>query len=440
MMKRLAMELMIRAAMIFGWSLAAGTAAAGAAEARPEVALHPPSADSFAIPQPDHVFRFPQDFGAHPEFRIEWWYVTGHLFVDDDSAPGGRASPPRRFGFQATFFRLAGPPAGPDFDPNFSRREIFLAHLALTDVKTGRFLHEERLNRAGWDAGSAVGKLAVTNGPWSLTMVDPNGGARSPNALEPPSAGEPEPPPSQKRVRGTRSTSGLDTAGSQFRLLGSVEADAALELELTAAKPLVVFGEHGVSRKGAEPAAASYYLTFSRLTTTGKVTLEGREYRVRGESWMDHEISSSQLGRNQVGWDWTCIQLKPTPAAPGPRELMLYRMRLRDGSADPVSRLQWVTPDGKAVSAPFTWEVLATWKSPQSGARYPSKVKLTSLDPDSHQPVTFLLEPLATDQELTNALGGGPYWEGACRVSDGKGREVGSAYLELTGYAKALKI
>ena len=88
----------------------------------------------------------------------------------------------------------------------------------------------------------------------------------------------------------------------------------------------------------------------------------------------------------------------------------------------------------------FTWEVLATWKSPRSGANYPSRVKLTSTDPDSHQPVTFLLEPLVADQELTNALGGGPYWEGACRVSDGAGREIGSAYLELTGYAKALSI
>ena len=395
------------------------TVPAGAAEARPGVALHP-----FAIPQADHVFEFPKDFGAHPEFRIEWWYVTGHLFAADD----------RRFGFQATFFRLAGPPTGADFDPNFSRREVFLAHMALTDVKTGRFLHEERLNRAGWDAGAAVGKLAVTNGPWSLKMTDEDGGARPPGARESPPEFGPERGQAQ-RARRSRST-----MGSELSLLGSIEADAALDLHLTAAKPLVVFGEHGVSRKGAEPEAASYYLTFSRLTTTGKVTLDGQIYQVQGESWMDHEISSSQLGSNQVGWDWTCLQLKPTAAEPRPRELMLYRMRLRDGSADPVSLLQWVNPEGKAVSAPFTWEVLNTWKSPRSGARYPAKVKLTSTDPDSHQPVTFLLEPLVADQELTNALGGGPYWEGACRVSDATGHPVGSAYLELTGYAKALKI
>jgi len=346
----------------------------------------------FSIPQRDHVFSFPRDYGAHRDFRIEWWYVTGHLFAAQE----------RRFGFQATFFRLAGPPESKPDNPDFSRREVFLAHMALTDVQSGRFWHEERLNRSGWDAQAADGTLAVTNGPWSLKLVSEQ--------------------------------------GPRLKLLGSVEANCSLDLNLVSLKPLVVFGDHGVSRKGAEPDAASYYLTFSRLQTEGKVTLEGQEYAVHGESWMDHEISSSQLGHDQVGWDWTCIQLKPTSTRPAPWELMLYRMRLKDGTADPVSLLQWVNPAGKAVSAPFTWAVLATWKSPRSGARYPARVKLTSVDPETHQAVAFVLEPLAPDQELTNVLGGGPYWEGACRVSDDQGREVGSAYLELTGYAKALKI
>jgi predicted secreted hydrolase len=109
-------------------------------------------------------------------------------------------------------------------------------------------------------------------------------------------------------------------------------------LDLTAAKPLVVFGDHGVSRKGAEPEAASYYLTFSRLQTAGTLTLDGQDFAVRGESWMDHEFSSSQLGRDQVGWDWTCIQLRPTAESPAPRELMLYRMRRADGTAARATR------------------------------------------------------------------------------------------------------
>lgn len=339
----------------------------------------------FAIPQPGHVFSFPRDYGAHPDFRIEWWYVTGHLHGEHD----------RRFGFQATFFRLAGPTGRDSDDANFSRREVYLAHMAVTDVKSGTFLHDERLNRLGWDAGAAIGKLDVFNGPWSLKMDDAGG----------------------------------------MRLKGSVEATASLDLELKPAKPLVVFGEDGVSRKGAEADAASYYLTFSRLRASGHLAIGGADLPVDGEAWMDHEISSSQLGKDQVGWDWTCVQLDGSP-----RELMLYRMRRADGTADPVSRLQWVTPAGKAVTEPFTWEVVSTWTSPRSHATYPAKVKLTTTDPDSHASRTFVLEPILADQELTNALGGGPYWEGACKVLDGDGQEAGSAYLELTGYAKALKI
>jgi len=362
---------------------AAFWAASGAAASAPTPRV---TSDGFALPQPGHVFSFPRDDGAHPDFRIEWWYVTGHLFAAHD----------RRFGFQATFFRLAGPKGVRDDNPDFSRREVLLAHMALTDVATGKFWHEERLNRAGWDAHAAVGALDLTNGEWALRLL----------GNDPP----------------------------EMDLRGGVRAQAAFHLDLTAAKPLVIFGEDGVSHKGAEPSAASYYLTFSRLKTRGQLTLGTENFEVQGEAWMDHEISSSQLGRDQVGWDWVCVQFRGQP-----RELMLYRLRRADGSADPASRLQWVTPDGRAVTAPYQWAVESTWTSPTSHAQYPARIRLATEDPASHAPVVLHLEPLAPDQELTNALGGGPYWEGACRVRDDQGRELGSAYLELTGYARVLK-
>ena len=95
-------------------------------------------------------------------------------------------------------------------------------------------------------------------------------------------------------------------------------------------------------------------------------------------------------------------------------------------------------PDGAGGDRAVTWRVQSTWTSPHSGAVYPARVRLTTRDPVSGAPVDLEIEPLAPDQELTNALGGGPYWEGACRVRDGAGRDLGSAYLELTGYARAL--
>ena len=372
----------------------------GALGAATPLGAQPPltTPEGFAVPQPGHRFVFPRDHGNHPDFKIEWWYVTGHLGAD-----GGR-----RFGFQATFFRSAGPRGAADINPSFGSGQIFLAHMALLDVSTGKFLHQEKLNRAGWDAASASGTLDVRNGPWSLRLADPT---------------DPSPTP-------------------RLELTGGIRADAAFTLTLTPAKPLVIFGENGVSRKGADPAAASYYLTFSRLRAEGELTLATAadaasapaKFRVTGEAWMDHEISSSQLSAGQVGWDWLSVQFTDG------RELMLYRLRLADGTADPASTLTWVDAAGQTQRAPFTLEVLDRWTSPATGAAYPSRLRLSTTDPRTGTAVRLLVEPLAKNQELTGALGGIPYWEGACRIRDESGRELGSAFLELTGYAQALKL
>ena len=341
------------------------------------------TAEGFAVPQAGKTFSFPRDHGSHPEVKLEWWYVTGHLYAD---GAGGR-----RFGFQATFFRQAAPDKS---------MQLHLAHMAIIDVATGKFLHQERLNRAGWDAGSVVDTLDVRQGNWSLRLSDPAAAA----------------------------------GAERMELRGGVQAEAALALTLTPTKPLVVFGENGVSRKGAAPTAASYYLTFSRLRAEGEVTVGAEKFAVRGEAWMDHEISSSQLDTNQVGWDWVSVQFTDG------RELMLYRLRTRDGGADPASSLTWVDGAGKPLKQKFSWEVLETWKSPTTGAVYPARVAIATTDPVTGAAVRYTLEPLARDQELAGRLGGIAYWEGACRVRDAAGKEVGSAYMELTGYAAELKL
>ena len=344
------------------------------------------TSEGFALPVPGRVFAFPRDHGSHPEFKIEWWYVTGHLFAEDG----------QRFGFQATFFRQANRSAGVE-SLLFQQRQLYLAHMALLDARTGRFLHEERLNRGGWNADSSTTTLDVTNGNWSLRLTDP--------------------------------------VTSQMALKGTVKGEASLDLQLTPAKPLVFFGKDGVSRKAAQPSAASHYLTFPRLKTTGTLQLDAKtKLSVTGDAWMDHEISSSQLGEGQIGWDWLSIQFRDE------RELMLYRLRLRDGTADPASTLTWVDAASRNARRPFTWEVLDRWTSPTTGASYPSRIRVTTTDPANNAQVEYTIEPLAAAQELSGSVGGIPYWEGACRVLDAAGKEVGSAYMELTGYASELKL
>jgi predicted secreted hydrolase len=144
---------------------------------------------------------------------------------------------------------------------------------------------------------------------------------------------------------------------------------------------------------------------------------------------MDHEYSSSQLAPDQVGWDWLSAQLHDG------RELMFYALRRRDGSLDPASTLTWIDREGRATTAPYRWEPLTTWKSPRTGAAYPQRIRLTTTDPETSSPFTLLVEPFAPDQELGGSLGGVTYWEGACRLlSADSATELGSAYLELTGY------
>lgn len=362
----------------------AGLGTGGSLPAQPQPPGHVYNDQGYRLPTEHHAFVFPRDHGSHPEFKIEWWYLTGHLRV------AGQADP---FGFQATFFRYALQPQDRGSSPSsFGTNQLYLAHMALVDTRTGRFLHEERLNRNGWDAAAAVGHLDLQNGNWSLR-------------------GGPD-----------------DT----LALVGSIENHAAFTLSLTPRKPLVIFGRHGLSRKGREPSAASWYLTFPRLAVQGTLRLADTEHTVTGEAWMDHEISSSQLGSDQVGWDWASLRL-----ADG-REVMVYLLRTTAGPPDPNSTLAWVDRDGGLTHygpARFTWTARRTWQSPVTGGRYPIDIDLATVDPATGKAITFRLRPLVDTQEMVGHLGGISYWEGACEVLDEQGRVVGEAYVELTGYA-----
>lgn len=332
------------------------------------------AAQDFAKALPGRQFEFPRDHGSHPEFRTEWWYVTGHL----DSAGG------QRFGFQATFFRQA--------QRNGDAVEhLHLAHAALLDAKTGAFIHEEKLNRNGWDAGAAVMGLDVRNSQWSLRMM----------------------PDSE-----------------QMKLVFTVKADALIELDLTPSQSHVIFGKDGVSRKGASPDAASHYITFPRLKAKGSVRVGADRHEVTGEAWMDHEFSSSQLDEGQVGWDWAAIQLHDG------RSIMVYRMRREDGSTDAASTLVIVGKDGtldQRSRDDFEWEPRGQWMSPRTQASYPIRARISS------RGETFELRPLALDQEQGGSLTGLPYWEGACDVFNADGKVIGRAFLELAGYAGDLR-
>jgi predicted secreted hydrolase len=214
-------------------------------------------------------------------------------------------------------------------------------------------------------------------------------------------------------------------------LASTIHTDAALRLDLTPAKPHVIFGKDGVSRKGASEQAASHYITFPRLRCQGSVRLGQEDLPVTGEAWMDHEFSSSQLDDGQAGWDWAAIQLNDGT------EVMVYRMRMQDGSMDPHgSTLAWISADAQVrhlASADFQWQPGGIWVSPRSGNRYPTRPEIRA------EGRVFRLVPLHEDQELHGGPTGITYWEGACQVLNEKDEAVGRAFLELAGYSSDLR-
>lgn len=325
-------------------------------------------------------FSFPEDHGPHPEFRTEWWYYTGNL----ETAEG------RRFGFQLTFFRSALAPEMAERASAWATRQVYLAHFTVTDVQGERFRSFERWSRgAAGLAGSEGEPFRVWVKDWSAEAV---GG---------------EAPPMRISAR---------------------EGDVGIDLVLRPGKPPVLQGERGLSRKSAERGNASYYYSLTRMPATGTVRIAGGSFPVSGLVWMDREWSTSSLGKDQVGWDWFALQLSDG------REVMLYRLRRKDGSADPASSGTVVGPGGQSrrlTRGDFILEDLDRWPSPRSGAEYPSRWRLRIPSED----LDVEVRPLLADQELDVSF---LYWEGAVGISGTRsGAPVtGRGYVELTGYAK----
>jgi predicted secreted hydrolase len=328
------------------------------------------------------AFSFPADHGPHPEFRTEWWYYTGNLAT----ARG------RRFGFQLTFFRSALAPEMPARSSAWATRQAWLAHFTVSDVEGGKFRSFERWSRgAAGLAGAQAEPFRVWVKDWSA--VSPGG-----------------------------------PGGDSMRLAAS-EGDLGIDLVLRPGKPPVLQGERGLSRKSAEPGNASYYYSLTRMPTTGTVRLGGESFAVTGDSWMDREWSTSSLGKDQVGWDWFALQLSDG------WDLMLYRLRHQDGTADPASSGTLIAPGGGSrplALAGFRIENSGEWRSPRSGARYPASWRVHVPGED----LDLQVRPLLADQELDVSF---RYWEGAVGIEGThRGRKVeGRGYVELTGYAGA---
>jgi predicted secreted hydrolase len=332
------------------------------------IASLPAGTTPYRVALPGYRYEFPRDHFNHPDFQTEWWYYTGNL----KTAEG------RHFGFELTFFRI-----GADRNQRpaevWDVRDIWMAHLALSDLDGNRFLHAERFNRSGAAlAGADLAQARVWNGNWQTQWQRPD---------------------------------------FKSQTLTAFDEKFSFELHLSTEKPPVIHGANGVSQKSEGAGHASHYISFTRLITTGSIVLEGKKFAVTGLSWMDHEFFTEQLSPEQSGWDWFSLQFDDGT------ELMLFRLRHEDGSADPFSAGTYVDRQGRATALTYRDFTAISGKMWNI---YPVewKLRVPSLGID------VSLSTRLPNQQLTGPV---TYWEGAIEIS---GTRQGAGYLEMTRNVK----
>jgi predicted secreted hydrolase len=338
-----------------------------------------PLAAQYHTALPGYRYEFPRDHFNHPDFQTEWWYYTGNL----KSADG------RRFGFELTFFRQAVSRDSKKVAA-WEVNDLYLAHLALSNLDGGQFYHAERANRSGPGIAAVNQSLGrIWNGNWRIQW---QGGDQELNAVD-----------------------------DRFQL----------HLTLHPEKAPVIHGENGVSQKAEGPGRASHYVSLTRLATSGVIELANQKFEVRGASWMDHEFFTHQLESSQTGWDWLSLQLEDHT------ELMVFRIRRKDGSIDPYSAGTYVDAEGKSThlrSNDFKLQPAEEkWTSPLSGAKYPVhwKIAIPKLGIELEARTLLESQELAAKTKLSPT-----YWEGAIVLTGQRNSQPlsGAGYLEMTGY------
>ena len=219
--------------------------------------------------------------------------------------------------------------------------------------------------------------------------------------------------------------------GVASQKLEAVADRFSFALSLRSEKPPVIHGDNGVSQKAEGAGRASHYISLTRLLTEGTITLDGHQSTVEGLSWMDHEFFTHQLDPSQSGWDWFSLQFDDGS------EVMLFRLRRKDGAIDRYSAGTYIDSRGRASHLAvndFSLTPGKTWLSPETGGRYPIEwtIRVIPLGID------LGLRTRLPKQEMTGETRAAPsYWEGAIECSGTKGGRSAKAtgYLEMTGYA-----
>jgi predicted secreted hydrolase len=328
----------------------------------------------------------PRDLYAHPGAQTEWWYYTGHM----QTVRG------RRFGFELVFFKRRT-----DLDRfgvvplRLIGNPLYLAHFAVTDEARAsfRYAHRKSANRLfDLPARASERRYELQLGDWSVRE-----------------------------------------ANDAHVLRATLGADLIFEATLRPQKPAALNGYQGIGVSFKDEGEASRYFSYTRMHAEGRITWRGETEACTGAAWMDREFGTWRTTEKQQGWDWFSVQL-----ATG-AEVMVYHLRDSRGRASAFSSGTFVDAQGNwthLTFSDFTLEATDHWRSPHTGAVYPSGWRLRV----PRFGVDVTLTPVLADQELdTRGTTMIVYWEGACAVAGRHGDTdtEGRAYVELVGYDRS---
>jgi predicted secreted hydrolase len=384
---------------------------------------------------------FPRDHGAHFEQGIEWWYVTGSLSpqaANQTRQTPAKATPAEPIGFQVTFFRRATG-QGLSNPSRFSPRQLVFSQVALASRKHGKLIHDEAAYRLGFENVAALDERDT-------------------------------------RLRVLHST--MVRQGDRYHI-DIVTERIQMSLQLQARFGPVLQGENGKSQKGAGKVTKnpdgppfSFYYSRPQLEVSGSITRTsppsvsdpskeplGLLGNYGGTAWLDHEWSDHLLDETAAGWDWTGLNFDDGES------LMAFQIRPKRAQASSLSRADlsysarmplWSEARGFDRNGKTHWsiapgvsanqraqqvqfKVLRYWRSLRSNALYPVEMEIV-LHAQGSSTKKMILRPLMDDQEIdARRSTGGFYWEGLVLVFDGE-RRIGQGYLELTGYAEAIRL
>jgi len=328
------------------------------------------------------TFHFPSDHLPHPEYKTEWWYFTGNLSSDNKQL----------FAYQFTLFRVGLPrPKKLDKPSKWRSNNIYMLHLALTDVSGEKIYQRQAMSRDGL----GLAGVAMVNQRYQIWLDN-------------------------WKISSMHKDHWLPLE------LIVTEKDFSLKLQLTSAKPIILQGNKGLSQKSPEKGNASYYYSLTRMPTQGAIQIGNKMHRVNGNSWFDREWSTSSLAANQQGWDWFAMQLDNDV------DIMLYQLRLLNGVKDSTSYAVMVDKNGKQKQftvSQFQLQEKEYWRSPDTKIKYPIRWHLQI----PSENLNLSISPLLKQQEWTGSF---KYWEGAIKINGHQAGKAmsGKGYLEMTGY------